>query len=539
MKGHLLSGLIFAPTVGALVLVLVRRLMGAGEETIRRLALAVSLVPLGLCVPLLRGFDPAAAGPQMVERVPWIRFFGFTVDYFVGVDGVSLWFVVLSALLVPIAIGASWRAIERHVLEFHVFLLLLETGVIGVFLALDMFLFFIFWEVMLVPMYFLIGIWGYERRVYAAVKFIIYTMVGSALMLAAIISLYYLNGGTTFDIPAIAENVRAGRLVLDPGTERWLFWGFTLAFLIKVPLFPFHTWLPDAHVEAPTAGSVILAGVLLKMGGYGLLRFTLPLFPNATEEFAGLLGALAIISIIYGALVSMVQPDVKALIAYSSVSHMGFVVLGIMARTEMGMQGAIFQMLSHGIATSALFIIVGMLAERRHTRLIAEFGGLVRPMPVFSALFGILALASVALPALSGFVGEFLVLVGTYTSELAHAGTYTVLAATAMILSAAYMLWMLERVLFGEITRPENRHLPDVNVRERLVLVPMAALVIVMGVFPNPILRRTDEAVGEVRRAAQGAILVRSESAVKAHGRAPLVTLRGVALRRTPFGERR
>ncbi|MCS6817136.1 MAG: NADH-quinone oxidoreductase subunit M [Blastocatellia bacterium] len=513
MRGHLLSWLTFAPTAGALLLLVARVLMGAGDETIRRLALALSLIPLGLCVPLLLGFDPTASGPQMVERAPWIRFFGFNVDYFLGVDGLSLWFVVLSALLTTIAILASWRAIERHVLEFHIFLLLLETGLIGVFVALDMFLFFIFWEVMLVPMYFLIGIWGYERRIYAAVKFIIYTMVGSALMLAAIISLYYLNGGTTFDIPAITENVRAGRLVLDPTTERWLFWGFALAFLIKVPLFPFHTWLPDAHVEAPTAGSVILAGVLLKMGGYGLLRFNLPLFPRATEEFAALLCVLAIISIIYGALVSMVQPDLKKLIAYSSVSHMGFVVLGIMARTEMGMQGAIFQMLSHGISTGALFVIVGILSERRHTRAIAEFGGLARPMPVFSALFGILALASVALPTLSGFVGEFLVLVGTYTSDLAHARAYTVLAATAMILSAAYMLWMLERVLFGPITHEENQHLPDANGRERLALIPMAVLVIVMGVLPNPILRRTDQAVQEVKRAAHGAVLVQAEPA--------------------------
>lgn len=501
MDAHLVSWLTFTPTAGALILLGVRLLWGAREESIRRLALGISLAPLFLSLFLVWRFDPAISGPQMVERVPWIRFFGFIVDYFVGVDGLSLWLVVLSAALTTVAILASWRAIERHVLEFHVFLLLLETGLIGVFVALDLFLFFIFWEVMLVPMYFLIGIWGYERRVYAAVKFILYTMVGSALMLAAIIGLYYLNGGTTFDILAITENVRAGRLVLEPGTERWLFWGFALAFLIKVPLFPFHTWLPDAHVEAPTAGSVILAGVLLKMGGYGFLRFILPLFPNATAEFTDLLCVLAVVSIIYGALVSMVQPDLKKLIAYSSVSHMGFVVLGILTRTEMGVQGAIFQMLSHGLATGALFVLVGILSERRHTRRIEEFGGLAHSMPVFSALFGIFALASAALPMLSGFVGEFLVLVGTYTSGLAHARVYTILAATAMILSAAYMLWTLERVVFGEVTREENRHLPDVNGRERLALIPMAALVIVLGVLPNPILRRTDQAVREVSAA--------------------------------------
>jgi NADH-quinone oxidoreductase subunit M len=388
--------------------------------------------------------------------------------------------------------------------EFLIFMLLLETGLLGVFVSLDMFLFYLFWEVMLVPMYFLIGVWGSEGRIYAAIKFIIYTMAGSVLMLVAIISLYYLNGRATgqysFDLVQITNNLQTGALVLDPTVEMWLFLGFAIAFFIKVPLFPLHTWLPDAHVEAPTAGSVMLAGVLLKMGSYGLLRFNLPMFPNATTDLTTPICILAVISIIYGALVAMVQPDLKKLVAYSSVSHMGFVVLGTFAHTEQGIHGAIFQMLSHGIATGALFMIVGVLYERRHTRLIADFGGLAHPMPVFTGMFGVIALASIGLPLLSGFVGEFLVLVGTFTSDIEYAQTFTVLAASGMILSALYILWMFQRVIFGEVTHPENATLPDLNWLEKAYLLPMVVLVIVLGVVPNWFLRKTDLAVRFVQQ---------------------------------------
>jgi NADH-quinone oxidoreductase subunit M len=354
-------------------------------------------------------------------------------------------------------------------------------------------------------MYFLIGVWGGERRIYAAIKFVIYTVVGSLLMLAGIIALYYLHGSATlghytFDIATITGDVQSGAFVLDASTQSWLFWAFAIAFLIKVPLFPFHTWLPDAHVEAPTAGSVLLAGVLLKMGTYGLMRFNLPIFPDASRQWAVLISSLAVVGIIYGALVAMVQPDLKKLVAYSSVSHLGFVVLGIFSFTDQGMQGALYQMLNHGISTGALFIIVGMIYDRRHTRLIAEFGGLANVMPVFSAFFMIVTLSSIALPLLNGFVGEFLILIGTFTSNLLpHAKLFASLAALGMILSAVYMLWMYQRVIFGEVRNPSNMKLADLNFREKLVLVPVAVLVIVMGVYPSLFLSRTAEAIGAIK----------------------------------------
>ncbi|RMG56406.1 MAG: NADH-quinone oxidoreductase subunit M [Acidobacteria bacterium] len=505
---HLLTVIVFMPTVGVVILLLHRLFGGKSEALMRWIALWVAVITFILSLPLIAGFDRLHPGMQFVERVPWIRSFGLNVDYYLGIDGLSLWLIILTTVLTVVSILSGWRVIEHHVREFLIFMLLLETGVLGVFVSLDMFLFYLFWEIMLVPMYFLIGVWGAERRIYAAIKFIIYTMAGSVLMLVAIISLYYLNaqatGQPTFDLVRITENLRTGILHLDPRVEFWLFLGFALAFFVKVPLFPLHTWLPDAHVEAPTAGSVMLAGVLLKMGTYGLLRFNLPMFPHAAAELTTPICVLAIIGIIYGALVAMVQPDLKKLVAYSSVSHMGFVVLGTFAHTEQALHGAIFQMLSHGLATGGLFLAVGVIYERRHTRLIAEFGGLGQSMPVYTGMVGILALASIGLPLLSGFVGEFLVLVGTFTSPIEHARAFTALAATGMILSAAYILWMFQRVFFGEITHPENATLPDVNGREKATLLPTVALVIVLGVVPNWFMRKMDMTVLALERRMAG-----------------------------------
>jgi NADH-quinone oxidoreductase subunit M len=374
-------------------------------------------------------------------------------------------------------------------------LLVLETGMVGVFCALDFVLFYFFWEVMLIPMYFLIGVWGGERRVYAAVKFILYTMVGSLLMLVAILYLYFANGGTTFDYTVILKNLEGGILQLTRREEFWLYLAFLLAFSIKVPLFPFHTWLPDAHVEAPTAGSVILAGVLLKMGTYGLLRFCLPLFPTASVDTAPWMVTLALIGIVYGALVAMVQPDVKKLVAYSSVSHMGLVVLGIFVFTIQGLQGSMLQMLNHGLSTGALFLLVGMIYDRRHTRLISEFGGLAHRQPVYASLFLVVTLSSIGLPGLNGFVGEILVLAGTFLKSRIWAAV----AATGMILSAVYMLWMYQRVFLGKITVPANEELTDIGWRERLVLIPVVVMMLWIGVYSAPFLKPMEASLARVQ----------------------------------------
>ena len=429
---------------------------------------------------------------QFQESFLWISSMG--IQYHVGIDGISLFLVLLTTFLTPIAILSSWNSIDKRVKEYHLFMLLLETGMIGVFVALDLFLFYVFWEVMLVPMYFLIGVWGGQRRIYAAVKFFLYTMVGSVLMLVAIISLYFFNGATTFDFSTILSNIQDGNLVLSGSQQQWLFLAFFFAFAIKVPLFPFHTWLPDAHVEAPTAGSVILAGVLLKMGTYGIIRFCLPLFPEATIEFTPLISTLAIIGIVYGALVAMVQPDLKKLVAYSSVSHLGFVVLGIFALNEQGMTGAVYQMLNHGVSTGALFLIVGMIYDRRHTRLIEEFGGLATPLPVFSTVFMIVTFSSIGLPLLNGFVGEFLILLGAFKANI----TTAVIATSGVVLSAVYMLWMYQRVIFGEIKNPKNRELTDLSFREKVVLLPMVIMILWMGIYSQSFLRRMDASVSSV-----------------------------------------
>ena len=487
--GPLLSILIFLPAFGALALLFLR---GDDHEWIRRLAFAVSLFEFIFSVWFLLSRVPInGAGYHLEEFHKWIALgpHGAAsetfINYHLGADGISMFLVILTTFLTVVSILCSWNSIGKRVKEFFIMLLLLEVGVVGVFLSLDLFLFFLFWEVMLIPMYFLIGIWGHERRIYAAVKFVLYTMAGSILMLVGILWLYNATG--TFDLPYIQQLLQSGTLSLPPRTETLLFLAFFLAFAIKVPLFPFHTWLPDAHVEAPTAGSVMLAGVLLKMGTYGMIRFCLPLFPDASRKFAPAIAVLAIIGIIYGALVALVQPNLKKLVAYSSVSHLGFVVLGIFAFHIVSMQGAVFQMLAHGISTGALFLVVGMLYDRRHTFEMSQFGGLATPMPRFAAFFLFVALSSLGLPMLNGFVGEFLILLGTYQ---VHWG-WAAWAALGVILSACYLLWSYQRVFYGEVTVEKNKILPDVSTREWVILASMAVVILWMGIGSTFITGRT------------------------------------------------
>ena len=471
LSGHLLSVVIFFPAFGALALLFLR---ADDEVWIRRLAMVVATVEFVFSLLLLRAVPTGVTGYPLEEFSRWIS--SPTINYHLGVDGISLFLVILTTFLTPICVLASWHGINHRIKEFHVMLLLLEVGIVGVFLSLDMFVFFLFWEVMLIPMAFLIGIWGHDRRIYAAVKFVLYTMAGSILMLVGIVWLYDATG--TFDLPTIQRMLHDGQLVLSERTEMILFLAFFFAFAIKVPLFPLHTWLPDAHVEAPTAGSIILAGVLLKMGTYGMIRFCLPLFPDASHRAAKYVAALAIIGIVYGALVAMVQPNLKKLVAYSSVSHLGFVVLGIFAFQNISLQGAVYQMLAHGISTGGLFLLVGMLYDRRHTFEISEYGGLATPMPRLAAFFLFVALSSMGLPMLNGFVGEFLILLGTYQVHWRWASW----AALGVILSACYLLWSYQRVFYGEITHDKNRQLPDASVREKAMLVVLAVVILWMGI---------------------------------------------------------
>ncbi len=508
MQQHLLTIIILLPVIGALATVAYSLLPSKRESNYKWIALGFSLVDFALSLLLIRGAQSGTGGFRFVEDVVWIGSIG--AHYHVGVDGISLWLVILTTLLMPIAILSSWTAIQKRQLAYYVFLGLLAGAMIGVFVSLDLLLFYLFFEASLVPMFFLIGIWGGERRIYAAVKFFIYTAVGSLLMLVGIIALYYLYaeqlGSGTFDYVSILTALKEGRLIIPARpTGALLFAAFALAFCIKVPLWPFHTWLPDAHTEAPTAGSVILAGVLLKMGTYGLLRFNLALFPDVSREAAWFMIILAIIGIIYGALVAMVQPDVKRLVAYSSVSHMGFVVLGLFSFTEMGIQGALYQMLAHGVSTGALFLFVGFIYERRHTRMISEFGGLATTMPWFSTFFVITSLSSIGLPFLNGFVGEFLIMIGSWTSDaVQYPRTATMLAGTGVIWAAVYMLWMLQRVVFGKVTNPENAKLADLDAREIGLIIPLLALMVFMGVYPRVFLDRSRASVEEIRtRVAQ------------------------------------
>jgi NADH-quinone oxidoreductase subunit M len=477
LASHLLSVLVFLPLFGAIGLTLVRR---EAEQLQKLLGLCCSLVVFLLSLLLVQRFEPISA-LQFEEMRPWLPVYG--MSYHVAIDGISYWLVILTTFLTPLALLGSWNGIHDRVKEFNVFMLLLEAAMLGVFVAQDLFLFYVFWEAMLIPMYFLIGIWGHDNRIYAALKFFLYTMAGSALMLVAFLVVYRVAGLNSFDIPRLVASAR-----FDPTLQTWLFLACALAFAVKVPMWPFHTWLPDAHVEAPTAGSVILAGVMLKMGCYGFLRIAFPLFPEAAMRFAPWIGVLAVIGIVYGALVSLVQPDMKKLVAYSSVSHLGFVMLGIAAFTPLGLVGAIYQMLNHGISTGALFFMVGMLYERRHTRLVAEFGGLKNVMPWFSAVFLLVGLSSIAVPGFNGFIGEFLILMGAFTFSPA----LTACASLGVILAAAYMLWMLQRVLYGEVTNPKNASLPDLSARETWLLVPLVTLALFMGVF-SPLFTRSIE----------------------------------------------
>jgi NADH-quinone oxidoreductase subunit M len=497
------------PLAGAILLLLVPNRDGSRNGVIRWLALVLSLAVFAVTLVIWARFDSTSAEFQMVERVPWIPAFG--IDYYVGIDGISLFLVVLTGFLTPIAFLSSWEGIEKKVKEFSIFLLALE----------------VFWDAMLIPMYFLIGIWGYDQRIYAAIKFMLYTMAGSVLMLVAILALAYMHsespgGSYTFDL------LKLYALEIPLATQRWLFLAFAVAFAIKVPLFPFHTWLPDAHVQAPTAGSIILAGVLLKMGTYGLLRFAFPLFPAAAAEFAPWIAVLAVIGIVYGALVAMVQPDMKKLVAYSSVSHLGFVVLGICAMNVQGMQGAVYQMLAHGISTGGLFLLVGMLSDRRHTRLISEFGGLKNTMPRLTAAFLLITLASIGMPALNGFIGEFLTMLGAFLWD----PRFVVVAGLGVILSAVYMLWMFQRVYLGPITNDKNAKLPDLQPREWASVLPLCAIAIAMGVFPSLFLAPMELSVKKVVERVQTAQPARADNEIhKAKGKMQIVKVAAPSVR--------
>src|ERR1700678_3379844 len=492
MSSHLLTVITFLPLLGVPALLLLR----ADDHTwIRRIALAISLAEFVISLFLLHGFDGVNAQYQFEEYYDWIA--RANIHYHLGVDGISLFLVLLTTFLTAIWFLCSWQAIGENVKGFFIALLVIETAMIGVFVSLDLLLFFFFWELTLIPMYFLIGIWGHDRRIYAAVKFILYTMFGSILMLVAILWLY--NRAGTFDVPDIQAKLQTGLVLLPSHTELLLFGAFFLAFAIKVPLFPLHTWLPDAHTEAPTAGSVILPGGMLKLGTYGMLRFCLPLFPDAAHRMAPYIGVLAIIGIVYGAMVATVQTDLKRLVAYTSVSHLGFVVLGIFAFSTISIQGAIFQMLSHGVSTGALFLGVGMLYDRRHTFEIKEFGGLVNPMPVLMSFFLFIALSSLALPPLNGFIGEFLILIGTFQTHHAWAAW----AASGAVLSAIYLLWAYQRVGFGEVTVEKNRTLPDASGRERVILVTMALAILFMGIASPLFTRRMEATTDNLVRQTQ------------------------------------
>lgn len=487
MEKQILTLVTFFPFLGVLLLLIVPK---NRHDTVKAVALIIAFITMLLSFFLYAMFEPVASGMQFEIDIPWIAMLG--VNYHMGIDGISLLLIVLTTILTVVAILSSWRSITEAVKGYYIAMLLLTSGMLGVFCSLDLFMFYVFWELMLIPMYFIIGVWGGARKIYAAIKFVLFTMFGSLLMLVALLFLLFeyqrYSGEYSFDLLKIIE------MPIDFHAQMWLFAAFGLAFAIKVPLFPFHTWLADAHVQAPTAGSVILAGVLLKMGTYGFIRICLPMFPEATVVFLPYISVLSIIAIIYGALVAMVQKDIKSLVAFSSVSHMGFIMLGIFALNFQGMQGAVIQMINHGVSTGALFLIVGMIYDRRHTRMINEFGGLAKVMPVFSTVFMIVMLSSIGLPLTNGFVGEFLILLGVFKANVA----YAVIAASGVVLSACYMLWMYQRVIFGKITKEANRTLKDLSIREKLILAPLLVLIFWVGIYPQPFFERIEPAINKI-----------------------------------------
>ncbi len=494
---HPLLLVTFSPLVGVLVILFLK---SQQKKAIRWTALATALVTFAISLWVLAQFQPGTADMQLELRVPWLRLDGLAIDFYMGVDGLSILMVLLTALLTPIAILSTWSAVEDRVKGFMIFFLLLEVGMTGVFLALDLVLFYVFWEFTLIPMYFLIGIWGGERRIYAAVKFFLFTMAGSLLMLLAILVIGFQTGTFAWsDLLAKRELIAAA--------QTWFFLAFGLAFAIKVPMFPLHTWLPDAHVEAPTAGSVILAGVLLKMGAYGFLRFNLPLFPEATVKFAPYLAILAIIGILYGAAVSYAQKDMKKLVAYSSVSHLGFVVLGTFALTTQSVSGSVLQMVNHGLSTGALFLIVGMLYERRHTREMSAFGGVWKVVPVMGALMLVVTLSSMGLPGLNGFVGEFTILLGSFGSRVLGSPWFAGVATLGVILAAVYLLVMFEKVFLGPVKVEANLALKDLSVREVVTLVPLLILIFWIGLYPQPFFNLINPSVENLVSMVSSALL--------------------------------
>ncbi len=512
-QSYLLTYLLAVPIIGSIIILFINK---EKFQLIKNIGLVVSLIAFAISLFIYFGFDNQLSEFQFVNKFDWVK--NLNISFHVGIDGLSMLLILLTTFLTPLTLISSWNGIKNKVKEFTFFMLFLELGMLGVFASLDMFLFYVFWEAMLIPMYFIIGIWGGERRIYASIKFFIYTMAGSLLMLVAIIWLLVYSaemlGGFTTNL---LDLYKTGPTI-DHSIQGFLFLAFALSFAIKVPLFPFHTWLPDAHVEAPTAGSVILAGVLLKMGTYGFLRFNLPLFPQASIDYAGFISVLAVIGIIYGALVAMVQTDMKKLVAYSSVSHLGFVMLGIFALNQESVQGAVIQMINHGLSTGALFLLVGMIYERTHTRKIADYGGIAKIVPFFSFAFLFTSLSSIGLPGLNGFVGEFLILIGSFKSTVLGSWWFTIFAATGVIFAAVYMLWMYKKVVFGEVTNPKLNDLTDLNFREKLVLIPIFIFIIWIGIYPSTFLNvssKTSEKIIQIVTTPQDQIQLGNVDAQK------------------------